>query len=91
MNKKNQIINEILKMAEESPADEYKRQSELIDKNIDKINAYWKKAKFLYDKKLKRNPKSWSGIGRATELGDLVIKTKEMVEHLKPMAGWIGE
>jgi len=65
---------------EETVQSEYKRQSTTIDKNLKQIMINWKKIKSKYEKQLKDEPNSWMGIGRGSELGDMVVDTSEMLK-----------
>jgi len=65
---------------EETVQSEYTRQSTTIDKNLKQIMINWKKIKSKYEKQLKNNPNSWMGIGRGSELGDMVVDTSEMLK-----------
>lgn len=65
---------------EETVQSEYTRQSTTIDKNLKQIMINWKKIKSKYEKQLKDEPNSWMGIGRGSELGDMVVDTSEMLK-----------
>jgi len=65
---------------EETVQSEYTRQSTTIDKNLKQIMINWKKIKSKYEKQLKNEPNSWMGIGRGSELGDMVVDTSEMLK-----------
>jgi hypothetical protein len=69
-------------IAAETAMSEYKRQSGSVEKDLKIINDSWKKLKKGYEKQLKDDPTGWMGIGRGSELGDMVVKFGELADFM---------
>ena len=64
---------------------EYYRQSDIIRTNLNILNESWAKIQRNYKKQLEKDPNSWAGIGRGSELGDMVVKSSELAEFFERM------
>ena len=77
------IIKRAKIATEETPQSEYKRQVAKILLSLSNINKDWKEIKKDYDKQRKDDPTSWKGVGRGSELGDLVVECERLEKAFK--------
>ena len=76
-------ISVFLNTAEETARQAFDRQSKMIDKLLDDIQKDWKKTKTKKSNELKANPKSWSGVGRGSELATAIEYLENVEKFFK--------
>lgn len=58
--------------ADETPAAAFDRQARVLDTLLNDIRMRWTAKKLKLKQQVQKNPTDWSGIGKGSELADLI-------------------